>query len=117
MLKENIYSGAKGSKGEKPSKVKQGVGPDDCQGSKFLLWLIVGQLTFWRQVGRGEGANNCQPHIVHPRLKLSSTLPPVILGHHSPQLTRAGGGGMCEMNADCGLIGSHCLFHATGASF
>jgi hypothetical protein len=64
---------------EKSYKVKQGMRPDNSQGNKFLLGLIVG--TFWRQVGGGEGASACCPHMRYLGLKLSSTLPPFILGH------------------------------------
>ena len=38
--------------------VRQGVKPDTCQGNKFLLGLMVGQLASWCQVGGEEGANS-----------------------------------------------------------
>lgn len=65
-------------------KVKQGVKPDSCHGSKFLLELIVGEvnLVFWCEVGRGEGATTCL-HMRYLGLKLSLTLPPLTLGHFS----------------------------------
>lgn len=69
----SAYLGGRGSEEEKPYKVKHGVRPHNCQGSEFLLGLMVGQLTFWLQVGRGEGA--CCPHLRLPGLKLSLILP------------------------------------------
>ena len=39
-------------------KVKQGLKPDNCQGDKFLLGLMVGKLALWHQVGSREVANS-----------------------------------------------------------
>lgn len=52
-----------GGDGKKLNSVKEGVKPDKSQGNKFLLGLIVGQLTFRHQTGRGEGTNACHPHM------------------------------------------------------
>ena len=50
----SAYSGSRGSEEGKPYKVKQGVRPNNCQDSKFLLGLMVGQLTLWSRLGEGR---------------------------------------------------------------
>jgi hypothetical protein len=39
--------------------VKQGVKPDNCQGNKFLLELILGDPALQHHIGSGEVANYC----------------------------------------------------------
>lgn len=60
----------------KPSKLKQGVKPSNCQGSEFLLGLMLGEPAFWHPIGRQEGASAGHPHLRYLGLELSSTLPP-----------------------------------------
>lgn len=71
----SAYSGAVGV-GVEPYMVKQGIKSDNCQGNQFLLGLMVGQPTLWRQVGKWEGVNSCCPHLRYPGLKVSSIFPP-----------------------------------------
>jgi len=45
---------------EDAKKVKQGVKPNNCQGYKFLLGVIVGQPAFLVcQFGNGQRTNSC----------------------------------------------------------
>lgn len=39
-------------------KVKQGVKPDNCQDSKFLLGLMARELVLWHQLGNTKVANS-----------------------------------------------------------
>lgn len=50
-----LYS--RGRDGKKPNSVKEGVKPDQSQGNKFLLHLIVGQWNLWWQFGSRESVN------------------------------------------------------------
>lgn len=59
----------------KPSKVKQGVEPDNCQDSENL-GLMVGESAFWHQIRRREGASACYPNLRYLALELSSILLP-----------------------------------------
>jgi hypothetical protein len=43
--------------------------------SRFLLGLMVTQLTIWYQIGKGEETNPSHLHLRNPGLSLSSTLP------------------------------------------
>lgn len=61
-----------GVEGRESYKVKEGVKPDNCQGNKLLLGLMVGEPTLHGEVGSGEGANSCYPHLKFPGLKLLS---------------------------------------------
>lgn len=54
----------------KPYEVRQGVKLDNCQGNKFLLGLMVGQLTLWHEVEKGKVANSCHPYPKKPVLEL-----------------------------------------------
>ena len=53
-LKALVAAGSRGSEEGKPYKLKQGVRPNNCQDSKFLLGLMVGQLTLWSRLGEGR---------------------------------------------------------------
>lgn len=41
-----------------PYKIKQGVKPDNCQGNKFYLGMMVGQLASECQVGKRGGSQS-----------------------------------------------------------
>jgi hypothetical protein len=55
----STYSGHCG----KANKVKQGVKPDNCQSSKFLVGLLVEELALFHQVGKWEVANSFHPDV------------------------------------------------------
>jgi hypothetical protein len=67
---------AAGTKVDKPYKVKEGVLSDNCQSNKFLLGLMLGELTLWYHAGRGEGANACYSHLRYLGTEDPSILPP-----------------------------------------
>ena len=48
--------------------VKQGLTSDNCQGNKFILWLMVEQLDSWHPLERGEVAKFW--HLMYLGLKL-----------------------------------------------
>lgn len=60
----------------KPSKLKQGVKPGNCQGSEFLLGLMLGEPASWHPIGSREGASAGHPHLRYLGLELSLTLLP-----------------------------------------
>lgn len=58
----SAHSGALGS-WEKSYKVKQGVKPDNYQGNKFLIGLMVVNPNLLCQVGKSEGISSCYLHL------------------------------------------------------